>query len=659
MRGKTITMNPSRARRQLCASATILVGGMLLASLACPRPAFAQAVGEVATRAAEDAFGAGVEGDVIGLYDIDDARGASPLEAGNVRIEGLYALAGEPTDRLSDKSRVAVGIRTLDETHAAPSGVVGFFLRRVEEESFVSSAAAVGDRFSSEASLDLGWRGDGPVSLVGGAGASVLRRDDFGDDDWEFEAAGAAHWESAAFDASAFLAHERGWDLEEPILYESQDGAPPPRVSRRRSYHQPFVGNDEESWLLGALVSAPLPGAMRLKGGVFFDTSSHDGAMLESFEIDDAGSGGEGRRIVTAFAPSRGESLSGELRLERMMSGSALEGVLFATLRGRSERNREGGMAEAALDDAVVPINFRSVEPRPDFVFEPGNRESVDQQLAGLGARLTWRERLEVNLGIQHSWYRQRVREDGGGSGVGASDRRMLGNVGAAFRIAPGLRVYAGYVRGLEELGAAPFTAANANVALAAATATQSDVALEWRPNQTLTLIVGAFDLRRPFADLDENDMFGIRGEERTRGVELSAVWRPDEDFNVILGVVSQRPRLHGEAFPRGTRAPAQPSQRFLLEADAAVPGAPGLFFTLSAAHERGVRTNAENVFRLAPQTVIDVGLRYEFAAGETPMQIELSVENATDEFSWRADGSDGFTLNDPRTVALSVTADF
>ncbi|MEZ5996849.1 MAG: hypothetical protein R3C25_13970 [Hyphomonadaceae bacterium] len=56
---------------------------------------------------------------------------------------------------------------------------------------------------------------------------------------------------------------------------------------------------------------------------------------------------------------------------------------------------------------------------------------------------------------------------------------------------------------------------------------------------------------------------------------------------------------------------------------------------------------------------MIDAGLRNESEASETPIQLELSVENATDDLAWRADGSDGFTLSEPRMVTLSATADF
>ena len=50
----------------------------------------AQRAGENAVAAAEDAFGTAIGTESIGLYSTTSARGFSPSDAGNVRIDGLY-----------------------------------------------------------------------------------------------------------------------------------------------------------------------------------------------------------------------------------------------------------------------------------------------------------------------------------------------------------------------------------------------------------------------------------------------------------------------------------------------------------------------------------------------------------------------------------------
>lgn len=62
----------------------------VLVLLGIATPTWAQRAGESAVDAAEDAFGTRVGNESIGLYGPYNARGFSPVSAGNVRIEGLY-----------------------------------------------------------------------------------------------------------------------------------------------------------------------------------------------------------------------------------------------------------------------------------------------------------------------------------------------------------------------------------------------------------------------------------------------------------------------------------------------------------------------------------------------------------------------------------------
>jgi hypothetical protein len=52
--------------------------------------AIAQRAGESAVTAAEDAFGTAIGLQNVGFYSPEDARGFSPQQAGNLRIERLY-----------------------------------------------------------------------------------------------------------------------------------------------------------------------------------------------------------------------------------------------------------------------------------------------------------------------------------------------------------------------------------------------------------------------------------------------------------------------------------------------------------------------------------------------------------------------------------------
>ena len=67
-------------------------------------------------------------------------RGFSPIDAGNVRIEGLYFdRQSDPTSRLVEGSTIRVGIAAQSYPFPSPTGIVDYDLRRVGEEQVVSA----------------------------------------------------------------------------------------------------------------------------------------------------------------------------------------------------------------------------------------------------------------------------------------------------------------------------------------------------------------------------------------------------------------------------------------------------------------------------------------------------------------------------------------
>src|SRR5262245_25302040 len=83
----------------------------LAAACLAMQPALAQRTDDNATQESDDAFGRSVGNESIGIYDDGEVRGFSPIDAGNVRIEGLYFdRLSDPTQRLIDGSAVRVGI---------------------------------------------------------------------------------------------------------------------------------------------------------------------------------------------------------------------------------------------------------------------------------------------------------------------------------------------------------------------------------------------------------------------------------------------------------------------------------------------------------------------------------------------------------------------
>src|SRR5687768_108193 len=93
-------------------------------------PALAQRADDNAVADAEDAFGSNDGGEDLGLYGPFDVRGFSPIDAGNVRIEGVYVdRQADLSLRLVEGSRIRVGPSAAGYAFPAPSGVVDYRLR--------------------------------------------------------------------------------------------------------------------------------------------------------------------------------------------------------------------------------------------------------------------------------------------------------------------------------------------------------------------------------------------------------------------------------------------------------------------------------------------------------------------------------------------------
>ena len=101
-------------------------------ALAAGAPARAQRADENAVTAAEDAFGTTVGFQSVGLYNANDARGFSPQQAGNLRIEGLYfdQQTWVTGDCMVRETTMRIGIAAQSYSFPAPTGIADLSLRK-------------------------------------------------------------------------------------------------------------------------------------------------------------------------------------------------------------------------------------------------------------------------------------------------------------------------------------------------------------------------------------------------------------------------------------------------------------------------------------------------------------------------------------------------
>ena len=198
-------------------------------------PALAQRAGENAATQSGDAFGRSVGSDKTGLYSSEDVRGFNPVDAGNVRLEGLYFdQVDRVSSRLVDGNTIRVGVASLRYPFPAPTGLVDYRLTQPTGDtsySFVldtgSSTPGLGGSFEFKQPLD-GQR----LGISGGVGFRNAHPSEGGTAQFRTSGATLAYRPQPDIEVllfgGVFLFHS---DEARPTFYPAGT-TPPPQVQR-------------------------------------------------------------------------------------------------------------------------------------------------------------------------------------------------------------------------------------------------------------------------------------------------------------------------------------------------------------------------------------------------------------------------------------------
>lgn len=623
-------------------------------------PAFAQRADDNTVTAAEDAFGATLGNESIGLYNARRVRGFSPVEAGNVRIEGLYLdRQGALPTRLVEGATVRVGLSAQGYPFPAPTGLVDYRLHKAGDERVVSLAASAGPY--DGAALEV----DAKLPLLPGhlgvaAGLQYAQEAYYdGSDATYIRAALIPRWRPAeGVEILPFWSISRGHDEEAPPTIRTAGSFAPPQVERRRYFGQAWADGEAESINTGVIAKARIGADWALAGGVFHSSFTRHHGFAELF----TGTTREGltREVVIADPPQRYASRSGELRASRSFTEGTRLHVLHANLRTRDLQSRYGGSA-APIDLGQRPLGTPVPVPAPaSFAFTERTRDRVSQQTVGLGYEGRWRDLGELSVGVQRTDYEKRVQPPGAPETI-RRDAPWLVNASASWHVTPALALYAGHTRGLEESGIAPADVVNRNQALPAIRTRQSDGGLRWSLRSGMKLVAGVFDVRKPYFITDENNVFTTLGEVQHRGAELSLSGAASDTLSVVAGAVLMRPRVTGAAVDQGRIGPRPVGQSdTLLRVDLDYrPGwLQGWSFDMASTHTGMRVASRDNAAQLPAYTVVDLGARYRFRLRDADASLRLQLANVADTWFWNIYGSNSYGLTDGRRFLMQLAVD-
>lgn len=159
--------------------------------------------------------------------------------------------------------------------------------------------------------------------------------------------------------------------------------------------------------------------------------------------------------------------------------------------------------------------------------------------------------------------------------------------------------------------------------------------------------------------------MFGVFGEQRNQGLELSVFGLPMHGLRVLGGLtlLDAEQRRTAGGVNEGKDAIGVPRTQLNVGADWDVPGVSGLALNARAVYTSKQYADAANLQRLPSWTRLDLGTSYAMRVMDRDVTLRARVDNATNRSYWAsAGGYPGYgylVLGAPRTVTVSATVDF
>ncbi len=223
------------------------------------------------------------------------------------------------------------------------------------------------------------------------------------------------------------------------------------------------------------------------------------------------------------------------------------------------------------------------------------------------------------------------------------------------------LSLYGNYIEGLSQGGTAPAEAVNAGETFKPDVSKQYEIGAKYDFG-TVAATLSAFQIEQPSAYVDPDTLrYQADGRQRNRGVEF-----------LLQGELMPRVRLlGGVAYTNGVltktegglndgrTAPAVPRWQFNAAAEWDTPFVQGLTLTARMLRTSTQYVDAANTQQLPGWTRFDVGARYAMNINRTPVTLRATVENVFDKHYWQSAAREGLTVAAPRTLLLSVTAEF
>lgn len=613
-----------------------------------------------------------------GFFDSYQIRGFDAAY-GSVYLDGLVNgnVAGTNNELAGlEQVEVVKGPASMLFGSAPLGGIVNLVSKRPRQETFVDAGIATGSYNLFEASLDANAPLDAEGKLL--ARLNLLYRDsdsfvDFAGFNRIFVAP-AVTWKMGEETALTFLGRYQR-DHDNPWSPVSAWGTVLPWKYGRLpidfsiNNDEPESIHNQRSWMAGYVFDHRFSDAVKFSQTlrytdrkVYWNDWIFWAGFTDNAVVDGVQQGHVAGRYVYGPFRERDKEFGVDSRLSFDFATGPIEHNILVGLdyrRSKESYGEDGGN----YDPSINPLDLLDPEYDGVFIHDPAAAYSGGGKSNQTGIyiqdHIRFGDRASLTAGGRYDW----VKSDG------QEDRKFSPRVGVTAMIVPGASLYASWSKSfVPQPGSFTFE----GDALPPETGRNVEGGLKVQsPDGTLTGAIAVFDLKRANVATDDPEHMGfqiVTGEQRSKGVEVEATWRPVPGATLSLAYAHLNAKITKDnVMPVGQRLQNVPKDSLNLYGEYVVQTGPLANFGVNAAFQYNASKLGNNFpedvtgdgvpddiayFTLPSYTLVDAGISWRYE----DWTVRLNVNNIFDKrYFPDACCVDRVTPGEPRNWRLSL----
>ncbi len=382
-------------------------------------------------------------------------------------------------------------------------------------------------------------------------------------------------------------------------------------------------------------------------------------------------SNADGTTSMSRFDNVRHDKVrTGEVGVRGMLRTGGVKHTVSATASAFSLDSRNGyATGPAQITNIYRPVDYPSVKPTPTVggsMTDPLLTATSDLASYAIADTLAMLgDSVLLTVGVRHQRIRSGSFSYTTGARIGRYDETANTPVaGLVYKPVKGVSLYANYIEALQPGPVAAGTDIdNVGEAFAPYRSRQKEVGVKYDAGK-LGMSAALFTVAQPSAYV-VNRHFGVFGEQRNRGLELSVFGVPTRGVRVLGGLTlldtEQVSTLNG--VNQGKDAIGVPKTQLNLGSEWDVPYVDGLTLDARAVYTASQFADGANTKEVPSWSRFDLGASYAMRVMERAVTLRARVNNVADRSYWASaggfPGSGYLVVGAPRTFTLSGTVNF